>query len=227
METTNTPEKAPTPQSDYQNIVDFLAASKTALINAALPNIAPKLAGIGYTAAEITQKLQDIETIETLNENQKKEYGEQYKATEILNKTVATLTATYMSHLTYARVVFKKDVGAQTALGLNGDRKRTFSGLKAQALLLYNGVLKNADYKAALATRGITEAQLLAQQAGFNSLDDLKADQKQETGEAQTATKLRDAAYDAFEDWMSDFKTLAIEALSDSPQLREQLGWKE
>lgn len=223
MEAANTPKT----QSDYQDIVAYLAASKTALKNAALPDIATKLAGIGYTAAEIAQKLQDIETLEALNENQKKEYGEQYAATDNLENTIASLTSTYMSHLTFARVVFKKDAGAQTALGLTGDRKRTFSGLKAQALLLYNGVLKSAAYKAALATRGITEAQLLAQQAGFNSLDDLKADQKKETGEAQTATKLRDAAYDVFEDWMSDFKTLAIEALSDSPQLREQLGWKE
>lgn len=227
METTNTPPKAPKPQNNYQDIVSYLSAAKTALTNAALPAIAPKLVAIGYTEAEITAKLQEIATLEALNEAQKKEYGEQYEATATYTKAEETLHTTYINHLTIARVVFKNDVAAQVALALNGERKKSKSGYQAQALQFYKGILQNATYKATVATRGITEAILTSQKTGFEGLSDLEASQKKETGEAQAATKKRDAALDAFEEWMSDFKKLAIVALSDSPQLREQLGWKE
>lgn len=224
MEATNTPPTAPKPQNNYQDIVSYLSASKTALTNAALPDIAPKLAAIGYTAAEITAKLQEIATLEALNEAQKKEYGEQYEATATYTATENALHTTYINNLTIARVVFKNDVAAQVALALNGERKKSKSGYQAQALQFYNGILLNANYKTILAVRGITEAIVTSQKTGFEGLSDLAADQKKETGEAQAATKKRDNAYDIFEDWMSDFKKMAIVALSDSPQLREQLG---
>lgn len=227
MEATTTPSTPPTQESTYKDIVTFIAESKTALINAALPDIAPKLAEIGYTATEITAKLQDIETLETLNEAQKKEYGEQYDATATYTATENALHTTYIKNLTIARVVFKNNVAAQVALALNGERKKSKSGYQAQALQFYKGILLNTDYKAELAVRGITEAILTSQKTGFEGLSDLEADQKKETGEAQAATKNRDDAYDIFEDWMRDFKKMAIVALSDSPQLREQLGWKE
>jgi len=227
MEATNTPPTAPKPQNNYQDIVSYLSASKTALTNAAFPNIAPKLAAIGYTAAEITAKLQEIATLEALNEAQKKEYGEQYEATATYTATENALHTTYINNLTIARVVFKNDVAAQVALALNGERKKSKSGYQAQALQFYNGVLLNANYKTILAVRGITEAIVTSQKTGFEGLSNLEAKQKKETGEAQAATRKRDAALDIFEDWMSDFKAMAIVALSDTPQLREQLGWKE
>lgn len=227
METTNTTETTPPQNNDYKDIVTYIAESKTALINAALPDRAPKLLAKGYTAAEITAKLQELEDLEQLNEAQNKEYGEQYQATEDYTKEVARLHKIYVNDLTIARVVFKNDIAAQKALGLNGRRKESKSGYQAQALLLYNGALKDANYKTALAFRGITEATLTAQQTGFAGLTDLASSQQKETGEAQKATKVRDEAYDKFTDWMSDFKILATVALSDTPQLREQLGWKE
>ncbi|MDI9365183.1 MAG: hypothetical protein QM541_09550 [Flavobacterium sp.] len=227
MATTNTTEKTQREHYDYKNIVTYITESKTALINAAQPDIAPKLAEIGYTSTEITAKLQELETLETLNVVQKKEYGEQYNATTSYTATENALHKTYINNLTIARVVFKNDVGAQVALALNGERKKSKSGYQAEALQFYKGILLNTTYKTALAVRGITEAIVTSQKTGFEGLSDLSADQKKETGEAQAATKKRDYAYDIFDEWMSDFKKMAIVALSDSPQLREKLGWKE
>ncbi len=224
---TTAPTETPTPQSEYLDIVAYLAECETALTNATLPDIAPLLAARGYAAEEITDKLQELGALRTLNENQKKEYGEQYEATATYTTTETTLHATYMQDLGIARIVFKNDVAAQVALGLNGERKKSKSGYQAQALLLYNGALKNAAYKTALAKRGITQAGLTAQKTGFEGLSDLNAAQQKETGEAQAATKIRDAALNEFEEWMSDFKGIAIIALSGTPQLREKLGWKE
>ena len=46
----------------------------------------------------------------------------------------------------------------------------------------------------------------------------------QEKGEAQAATKRRDAALDAMQDWLSDYLAIAKVALEEEPQLLEGLG---
>jgi hypothetical protein len=228
METPTTPtSNSGGNNNEYIDIDNYLSQCETALTNALLDEIAPKLAARGYDATEIADKLAEVAVIRDLNENQKKEYGEQYQATADYTNAENTLHSNYIDHLDIARIVFKKDFAAQAALGLNSKRKITQSGYQAQALLFYNNALKNADYKAALAKRGITEAELTTHQTNFKALSDLQANQRKETGEAQAATKLRDAALHEFEEWMSDFKEIAIIALKDSPQLREQLGWKE
>ena len=48
--------------------------------------------------------------------------------------------------------------------------------------------------------------------------------QEKEKGEAQAATKARDAAIDELQDWLSDYLAIAKVALEDNPQLLEGLG---
>jgi hypothetical protein len=91
-------------------------------------------------------------------------------------------------------------------------------------LLFYNNATATPSIATALATKGITAAELTASKAAFKNLETLAAAQQKETGEAQEATKRRDAAYDALEDWMSDFRETAKVALRRHPQLMEQLG---
>jgi hypothetical protein len=225
--TTETTTTEATPKTYYQDVTEFIAVSETALINTALPAIATKLEGIGYTQAEIATKLKDLQALKALNESQNKEYGDQFEATKAYTAAEESLNTNYINHLTFARVIFKDDIAAQVALGLHGRRKVSKAGYKEQALLMYNTILKNTDYQDKMAKRGITITALTAQQEAFNGLSFLEANQNKETGEAQASTKIRDAALHIFEDWMTDFKELAIVALSDTPQMREQLGWKE
>jgi hypothetical protein len=224
---TETATTVPTPKSYYLDVTEFIAVCETALINAALPAIATKLEGIGFTSTEIATKLKELQELSDLNETQIKEYGDQFDATKAYTAAEELLHSTYMNHLTIARVIFKNDIAAQVSLGLNQSRKISNAGYKAQALLMYDAILNNTDYEGKMAKRGITNADLTAQQAAFKGLSVLAANQKKESGEAQAATKKRDAALHIFEDWMTDFKELAIVALSNSPQMREQLGWKE
>lgn len=214
-------------RTTYVNLAEFSRQSKTALTNASDPDILPLLKKRGYTEAQIADKLAKIELLGTLDEKQKKEYGEQYDATEAYTKAEDTLHEDYMDHIELARLVFKNDVAAKTAMGLSGDRKQSASGYSSQGLLFYNNALKNDDYKAGLATKGITEAELLAQQAAFTALDALASKQEKETGEAQRATKERDALHDELAAWMGEFKATAIIALRKYPQYREKLGYVE
>jgi hypothetical protein len=227
METTKTEITTPSKKNNYQDINEYLRNTGVALTNASDAEVAPLLATRGYTSAIITQKIAEHSNIKTLVSNQVKEYGDQYQATENYNSAAAVLHPKYIEHIEIARIVFADDTAAKTTLSLKGKRKRSASGYCSQALLFYKGASDSTTYKAALAVRGVTDAELQAGKTGYNNLSDLEAKQAKETGEAQSATATRDKSIDDFAAWYSNFKVLAKIALSSKPQLREKLGWKE
>lgn len=211
----------------YVTIDQFVTQAQVALTNGQLADIAPLLEKRGYPKTLLAAKATEVDNLATLNEKQKKEYGESEEATDDYTKAVKLLHPEYIDHLALGRIVFKNNVAAQTGLGLQGSRKRDEAGYCRQALLFYNGVLGSTDYKAAMKTKGVDEPELQEMQAGFNDLEKLAAAKAKEGGEAQQATKQRNVLYDQLEEWFSDFKKVAIIALRKNPQMREQLGWKE
>ena len=220
----------PTPQRGGNNYVDlagYTTQCEVALSNAADAEIAPLLAARGYAAVTIAAKQTELANVKKLIANQIKEYGEQYAATKDYDDAVILIHPNYIDHIDLARIAFKNDTAAKTALGLKGDRKQSESGYRAQASLFYNGLLDNNDYKAAMAIKGVTDAELVKAEKAYDALGKKIADKLKETGEAQAATKARDKAIDDFADWFSDFKEVAKIALRQKPQLREKLGWKE
>ena len=64
------------------------------------------------------------------------------------------------------------------------------------------------------------QAQAQALVAQVKSLGET---QQREKGKAQTATKERDAAIDALDEWLSEFRTVAKIALEDNAQMLEAL----
>lgn len=226
METTSA-ITTPSKKNNYQNLDDYLSEASIALINSSDAEIAPLLVTRGYTSAIIAAKITERGNLETLVNTQKKEYGDQYQATQNYNNAAATLHPKYIEHIAIGRITFANDIAAKTTLGLSGKRKRSNSSYCSQALQFYKNVLDNATYKTALAAKGVTDAELQAGKTGYANLADLEAKQAKETGEAQGATAKRDKAVDDFGAWYSDFKTMAKIALSSKPQLREKLGWKE
>jgi hypothetical protein len=64
---------------------------------------------------------------------------------------------------------------------------------------------------------------LSAAQAQVEGVASLNNAQEQEKGEAQAATQERDAAIEALDDWLADFRVVARIALEDDPQLMEAL----
>ena len=122
------------------------------------------------------------------------------------------------------RVAFKKEPGVATKLALNGRRKESFSGWLEQANLFYDNALANPDILNGLAKFGITEEKLQAGKTQVEELAALNAAQEKEKGEAQQATKTRDEALDALDDWLEDFLAIAEVALADKPQFLEALG---
>ena len=224
---TPTPPPQKTTANTYENFDLYHSNRLVALTNSTDAEIAPLLAAAGYSPTTITSKLSELATLKTLDDNQKKEYGEQYQATKDYDDLAATLHPIYLNHINWGRLIFENDLAAIGTLSLKGKRKRPESGYCNQALLFYEGALNNATYKAALVARGITEPMLQAGKTGFTNLKNMIPKKAKETGEAQQATAKRNAAWDTFDNWFIEFKKYGKLALSSKPQLREKLGWIE
>ena len=221
----NNPQDDNAGNADYQTINAFLADSAVMLENTkSNPDILNYMENAGYPKADIDAKLAELNALRDLNEAQAKEYGEQYQATESWQVARAAFHKPYMRHLGLARIALKHNVAAQKAMALRGDRAQSQSGYIGQALLFYSNAMEVPDFKAALSQKGVTGTDLADGKAKAESLQNLRAAQRKETGEAQQATKKRDAAYDDLHDWMSDYRATARIVLADAPQLMEEIG---
>lgn len=207
------------------NINGFLQAVRLGVQNAqAVPEIGSALALFGFDATRIQAGADLLASAETLQAAQVQEYGEQYQATAVLNEARAEADKLFNLHRRLARLALRDDPEVQKALLLHEPRKRALDSWLGQAGVFYKNVLGNSEVLAALAGYNVVEAQLVAGQTAVVNVANLNAVQEQEKSDAQKATKARDAALDALDDWYTEFRELALIALEDDPQQLEALG---
>lgn len=178
----------------------------------------------GYDEARLAEGRAAYDAADDANETQKKEYGEQFAATDELEKARAAADTQWSIHYQIARVAFKKDRGALTALGADKRRARKLADWLAQAKQFYKNALTTPEFLAAFERFKQDQATLENAQSLVEAVATARDKQKKETGEAQDATEKRDAALEELDEWMSDFLTIAKLALQDQPQLLEALG---
>ncbi|NQT24065.1 hypothetical protein HQ585_01790 [candidate division KSB1 bacterium] len=207
------------------NIDERLTRAQVAIDNALSDEpIKTLLTPFGYDDAKLNEGKTLIEQTVTLNQKQDKEYGEQFAATQELHALQTTAHKQYMDAVELARIKFRDNVKAWQALGLNGSRKKSLSGWVEQATKFYSNLLADSDLITAMSGFGYTQEKLQAELSQVQAVPAANANQAKETGEAQAATKERDAALDDLDQWMSDFKTVAKIALKDHDQWIEKLG---
>jgi hypothetical protein len=206
-------------------IDEFLVRADVAIQNALNdPEILTALTVYGYDETALQAGAALVTEAETLHRAQQAEYADQYTATEALNAARDEAHALYTEHLTLARVAFRDDSEARNFLDLDGRRKRTFSGWLKQAETFYTHLLETPDVLAALQARFPLEQSVFeAGRAQIAALVELNRAQEKEKGEAQQATKTRDAALDALDAWLDDYRAVAEIALQDQPQKLEAL----
>ncbi len=211
----------------YIDIQEFISKASTAVINGQEANIQPYLAARGYTDKELQAAKVKLDQLTALNQAQSKEQGEANQVYKDFDDEKAIAHPIYIDHLDIARIVFKNNVVAQKELHLGNKRKKSIIGYLTEALDFYNVLNGNAAYKAEIAKRGVTQAEISEGFDAYTKLAALNRKKKKEGGEAQMSTKVRDKAYDELDEWYSEFKTIGTIALRSVPQLREKLGWLE
>jgi hypothetical protein len=208
------------------SIDERLLAAQVAIDNAlGDAGIQAALDAFGYDAARLGAGRALYEDALALVNAQKAEYGDQYEASAAVRAAWDAADAAYMRTLKVARVALQDDPKARAALMLGGDRKQSLSGWMDQATAFYTNLLGDGDLMAAMAGFGFDAAKLEAEQALVEAVVEANLVQEREKGEAQDATKQRDASLDAMDAWMSDFKAIARVALEGNAQWLEKLGF--
>lgn len=208
-------------------IESLLADSRTALTNAKTEPIQGLLAPYGYTAERLDEGLALVDTLQSTYQTQQTEYAEQFAATDTLQETVAVARAQYVRHVQLARVAFEPNSLAYDALGLDGSRREDRAGWMAQARQFYTSLQGNTEWLTAMTTLTVDETTVTDALADLDAVEAARAAQQKEMGEAQQATNARDEAAATLRGFMRDFTRVAEIALSDHPQLREEIGLVE
>lgn len=209
-----------------QAMAERLLAAQVAIDGAlASAEIRAALALFGYNEARLQAGRALYEATEALVAHQRREYGEQYGASQSAQVAWDKADETYIRTLKIARVAFKGNSLAEGALLLRGSRRETLSGWLQQATTFYSNLLAAPDLLAAMEGFGFSRAKLDGEAALVAAVRDANAAHQREKGEAQDATRQRDAKLDELDEWISDFKVIARAALMENPQLLESLGF--
>jgi hypothetical protein len=189
-----------------------------------MPDIAAALAVFGFDTVKMDAGAALLAAAEDLQAVQKQEYGEQFAATSALTEAWRTADKTYSTHRKLAKLALRDEPETQAALLVHERKRETLDSWLGQAGVFYKNVLGDADVLAALGQYNITEPILTDGQTAVVSVATLNAAQEKEKSDAQKATKTRDAALDALDEWYVEFRTLARIALENDSQRLEALG---
>ena len=196
----------------------------TGLTNARdVPALQSRVAPYGYTVTKLNTMLTQRQQAFDSYLAQKTEYNEQYVATVAFEQAWEAAHAPYMRLVKLGRILFKDDYATTIKLTLNEERKRTFSGWLTQARKFYTSLLADPAALAKYALYNTPLAAINAAQTLVNAAEQANITQAKEKGEAQQATKERDALLDALDSDMAEFYALAQLATEDAPQLVEML----
>ncbi|MFZ4797667.1 MAG: hypothetical protein ACOYMA_09250 [Bacteroidia bacterium] len=201
-----------------------LGKIKLALDNAILPDVQAVIAKNGYDNAEIKVGMNMHDDAYKKHELQKKEYGEQFEATDEFNIAKELANKEYKKHLNIARVVFRNNRKVIETLMLDGLRQKNYDGWYEQLRVFYKNALDSVDIITILTKKGVGKTDL---ENGWNLTENAStahAKQSNETSEAVNATKQRDKALDILEEWFSDFSGICHAEMEDYPELIKKLG---
>lgn len=186
--------------------------------------IQSSVAPMGYTAERLETGKVLLDESEHLCEQFDKEHGEVEQAFATRDAEREKADKEYQKHLAVARIALKEDKAAQVGLHLNGRRATTLSGWLAQNSTFYKNLLANEAWMAIMANYNTTAEALSAGLQLTQNVANYADVILREKGDAQNATKQRDAKLEELAEWVNDYESIAKLALSDSPQLLEKLG---
>lgn len=204
---------------------DFLQEARILIGNSqSLERITGALGEFGYTPDRLAEGQNLLQQAEALTLAQRKEYGEQYEATQATQQAWDAADQAYQKTLRVARMVFAEDVHALASLKLTGPRQRSLAGWLDQAGFFYGNLLANPAQTTALGRFGYTPAKLAREKALVDSVVTQAQAQAKETGEAQQSTVARDEALKALDKWVGELRTVLKVALRDDPEALESVG---
>lgn len=186
--------------------------------------IAELMSELGYDTeivAEGKALLAETRAVYDFNKTEDDETTEASQAFKVKRMALLTL---YKDHRKKAKVIFRKDSIAQQRLGIDHYFSNAYVKQLEMTKKFYQMAGEDADILAKLRRLKINGNAIAAGVALVSGVETARAEYLREKGESQDATKSKDEAMAAMEDWMYEFFAVARIALKDSPQLLEALG---
>jgi hypothetical protein len=206
---------------------DLLVKSKVAIINSMSDQeIKTLLLEYNYDDSRLNEGLELRNQAEEVYQNQKKEYREQYVASQELDQTAKEADPLYNEHVDLTILAFRHEPTKLVDLGLDKKRERTFSAWLTQAIEFYKIVINDETVIEKLSRYKLTIEKLEKGRQLIIEVELANNRQEKEKGEAQDATKERDKIMAQLEDWIYEFTVICRYALKSKPQLLEKLGIK-
>ena len=211
-----------------RSIANRLESARLALTNAlAESDLLNDLTQYGYDEARLQQGKGLYESALSVWQSQQAKQSRRRAATAAYNRAEAAANRAYMRGVKLCRTLYRYDATTYRALGLAGNRDRTFAGKVAQMRLFYTTALGSPEILATLAEYGVSESQLQDDFALVTVLEAARSQREVESGAVQDATQSRRQALTSLDRWMRDFVAIARLALEEHPQRLEMLGLPE
>lgn len=186
-----------------------------------LPEIQSQLARFTYDAAKLKEGRQLYQKAIDTKRRQKETGNQQLQATRILHEARLKARSLYRKHIATARLAFGKEPEAIQKLGLEGERKRTNTEWILQATDFYHAV---PAYASILAKYNVPAKELTEAKKLIEHITTLEVLQKEAIGQAQMATRHKNAAVEALAIWMKKFIRVARTAFQEAPERLEVMG---
>ena len=207
-----------------KTIAQILEEQRVLIFNSSKPEIAPLLEGMGTDAANLKKGITIYNTVITLSEKQKKERQEESLAYDNFYELKGECKAVAKRNFRLIKLGSRADGDLQNRLKIFTPKAKGIEEWIMQVSDIYNGVLNEPAFLAALAKYKITPASLNKDIKQLESLKKLRNEVMSEKGQAQEATRLRNVKMEELEDYCYELKTIAMLELENQPQLLEMLG---
>ena len=204
---------------------ETLEQYRVALENAeAQPEIASVMSELGYDNAIIAEGKTLLEETRQKYDANKTEDDETSAAYADFSNLKSQLEDIFILHRKKAKVVFRNDSLSADILAISGSMPRTYMRWLETVKKFYSVVSTDTGIQSKLSRLKVSAEDVVDAGTRIVALEAARTVYLKEKGESQNATKVKDAAFDKMDDWMSEFYAVARIGLEDNPQLLESLG---
>jgi transglutaminase/protease-like cytokinesis protein 3 len=202
-----------------QSIAQQLTAGQLIISNSLEDGeIQEYVAEFGYNSEKLSEGTALYAAAQAAVNQQTAKAGAQQTATQALTQAESAARDAYQALAKVARAVFSK--AQLTTLGLSGVVPKDIAGFLSVAYTLFN----NAASLPELANYGYNTEKIQGELQKIQNLDAVNQNQEMAKGAAQQATREQDAALQALNDWVGQYRKIAKVALREKKQLLEKLG---
>ncbi len=206
------------------SLSDKMQNFRTLIFNSKDPEIATKLEEVGVDADYLTAGETLHNETEQLIEKQKQEYQESATAYDNFYLAKDEAKTKFKKTFKVVDVTSRKDQNLRDRLKLTVAVPYAIEEWISYTTNFYNALLNESDFLTKISKFKVTSERVNAEKSAIEALKPLRDAAKKEEGEAQEATRVRNAKLEELDDYCDELKVFAELALEDEPQLLEKLG---